>query len=85
MDRRRLSHLRKRILDFTRDARLAEDIGLPSEETEALRKIDTFLCDLKVSFFRPLSSALMRHRKYLAERIFIDRHHRGVDWVSMKM
>jgi cobaltochelatase CobN len=52
MDRRRLRDLRKRILDFTRDARLAEDIGLPSDETEALRKIDTFLCDLKEAQIR---------------------------------
>jgi cobaltochelatase CobN len=52
MDRRRLSHLRKRILDFTRDARLAEDVGLPRDETEALRKIDTFLCDLKEAQIR---------------------------------
>jgi cobaltochelatase CobN len=52
MDRRRLRDLRKRILDFTRDARLAEDIDLPSDETEALRKIDTFLCDLKEAQIR---------------------------------
>lgn len=52
MDRRRLRQLRKRILDFTRDARLAEDIGLPADETEALRKIDTFLCDLKEAQIR---------------------------------
>jgi cobaltochelatase CobN len=52
MDRRRLKDLRKRILDFTRDARLAEDIGLPVDETEALRRIDTFLCDLKEAQIR---------------------------------
>jgi cobaltochelatase CobN len=52
MDRRRLADLRKRILDFTRDARLDRDIGLPPDETEALRKIDTFLCDLKEAQIR---------------------------------
>ncbi len=52
MDRRRLSHLRKRILDFTRDARLDRDIGLPEDETEALAKIDTFLCELKEAQIR---------------------------------
>jgi cobaltochelatase CobN len=52
MDRRRLRDLRKRILDFTRDARLDRDIGLPPDETEALRKIDTFLCDLKEAQIR---------------------------------
>src|SRR5690606_18163375 len=44
--------LRKRILDFTRDARLDRDIGLPDDETEALRKIDTFLCELKEAQIR---------------------------------
>ncbi len=52
MDRRRLKDLRKRILDFTRDARLDRDIGLPADETEALLKIDTFLCDLKEAQIR---------------------------------
>ena len=52
MDRRRLRDLRRRILDFARDARLAEDIGLPPDETAALRKIDTFLCDLKEAQIR---------------------------------
>jgi len=52
MDRRRLKDLRKRILDFTRDARLDRDIGLPADETEALRAIDTFLCDLKEAQIR---------------------------------
>lgn len=52
MDRRRLAGLGKRILDFTRDARLDRDIGLPEDETEALRKIDTFLCDLKEAQIR---------------------------------
>ena len=51
-ERGRLRDLRKRILDFTRDARLDRDIGLPSDETEALRKIDTFLCDLKEAQIR---------------------------------
>ena len=52
MDRRRLAGLRKRILDFTRDSRLDRDIGLPDDETEALKKIDTFLCDLKEAQIR---------------------------------
>ncbi len=52
MDRRRLANLRQRILDFTRDARLDRDIGLPEDETEALIKIDNFLCDLKEAQIR---------------------------------
>ncbi len=52
MDRRRLRDLRRRILDFTRDARLDRDIGLPEDETAALNKIDTFLCDLKEAQIR---------------------------------
>ncbi len=52
MDRRRLRDLRKRILDFTRDARLDRDIGLPADETAALKRIDTFLCDLKEAQIR---------------------------------
>uniref|UniRef100_UPI002FC9B405 cobaltochelatase subunit CobN n=1 Tax=Devosia sp. TaxID=1871048 RepID=UPI002FC9B405 len=52
MDRRRLTDLRRRILDFTRDARLDRDIGLPEDETEALIKIDNFLCDLKEAQIR---------------------------------
>ncbi|WP_172122558.1 cobaltochelatase subunit CobN [Devosia sp. 919] len=52
MDRRRLADLRRRILDFTRDSRLDRDIGLPEDETEALLKIDNFLCDLKEAQIR---------------------------------
>ncbi|MEO6014459.1 MAG: cobaltochelatase subunit CobN [Devosia sp.] len=52
MDRRRLKDLRKRILDFARDARLDRDIGLPGDESEALKRIDTFLCDLKEAQIR---------------------------------
>jgi cobaltochelatase CobN len=52
MDRRRLAGLRQRILDFTRDARLDRDIGLVPDETESLRRIDTFLCDLKEAQIR---------------------------------
>jgi cobalamin biosynthesis Mg chelatase CobN len=52
MDRRRLADLKRRILDFTRDARLDRDIGLPDEETEALIAIDNFLCDLKEAQIR---------------------------------
>jgi cobalamin biosynthesis Mg chelatase CobN len=52
MDRRRLAGLRQRILDFTRDARLDRDIGLGTDDTENLRRIDTFLCDLKEAQIR---------------------------------
>ncbi|WIY54451.1 cobaltochelatase subunit CobN [Devosia sp. YIM 151766] len=52
MDRRRLKDLKQRILDFTRDARLDQDIGLPEDEAEALVKIDNFLCDLKEAQIR---------------------------------
>jgi len=52
MDRRRLADLRRRILDFTRDARLDRDIGLPEDESAALIKIDNFLCDLKEAQIR---------------------------------
>nr|WP_314261907.1 cobaltochelatase subunit CobN [uncultured Devosia sp.] len=52
MDRRRLTDLKRRILDFTRDSRLDRDIGLPEDETEALIKIDNFLCDLKEAQIR---------------------------------
>jgi len=47
MDRRRLAELKKRILDFTRDAALDKDIALPENQDEALGKIDNFLCELK--------------------------------------
>ncbi len=52
MDRRRIAGLRKRILDFARDARLDRDIGLVPDESESLRRIDTFLCDLKEAQIR---------------------------------
>ncbi|MGB3337585.1 MAG: cobaltochelatase subunit CobN [Devosia sp.] len=52
MDRRRLAGLKRRILDFTRDSRLDRDIGLPEDETQALIKIDNFLCDLKEAQIR---------------------------------
>ncbi|HEY9009441.1 MAG TPA: cobaltochelatase subunit CobN [Devosia sp.] len=52
MDRRRLKDLQRRILDFTRDARLDRDIGLGLDDTENLRRIDTFLCDLKEAQIR---------------------------------
>ncbi|WP_055047704.1 cobaltochelatase subunit CobN [Devosia sp. A16] len=52
MDRRRLAGLRRRILDFTRDIRLDRDIGLVADEFETLRRIDTFLCDLKEAQIR---------------------------------
>ena len=52
MDRRRLRDLRRRILDFARDERLDRDIGLVPDETESLKRIDTFLCDLKEAQIR---------------------------------
>ena len=52
MDRRRLRDLQKRILDFTRDSRLDRDIGLGPDDTDNLRRIDTFLCDLKEAQIR---------------------------------
>ena len=52
MDRRRLVALSKRILEFARDARLDRDIALPDNEAEALKTIDTFLCDLKEAQIR---------------------------------
>ncbi|MEQ1770047.1 MAG: cobaltochelatase subunit CobN [Devosia sp.] len=52
MDRRRLAGLRKRILDFTRDARLDRDVDLTSDDAESLKRIDTFLCDLKEAQIR---------------------------------
>jgi len=52
MDRRRLAGLRRRILDFARDARLDRDIGLVPDQAESLRRIDTFLCDLKEAQIR---------------------------------
>jgi cobaltochelatase CobN len=52
MDRRRLANLKRRILDFVSDTRLDRDIGLPDDETQALIKIDNFLCDLKEAQIR---------------------------------
>ena len=52
LDRRRLADLRRRILAFTRDARLDEDIALPTDEGEALKTIDNFLCELKEAQIR---------------------------------
>ncbi|RYE07221.1 MAG: cobaltochelatase subunit CobN [Hyphomicrobiales bacterium] len=52
MDRRRLKDLRKRILDFARDARLDRDIALGSDENAALLRIDNFLCELKEAQIR---------------------------------
>jgi cobaltochelatase CobN len=52
MDRRRLAGLQKRIFELTRDSRLDRDIGLGGEEVEDLRRIDTFLCDLKEAQIR---------------------------------
>ncbi|WP_395815885.1 cobaltochelatase subunit CobN [Devosia sp.] len=52
MDRRRLKDLSRRILDFARDAQLDRDVGLVPDETENLKRIDTFLCDLKEAQIR---------------------------------
>jgi len=52
MDRRRLKDLQRRILDYTRDTRLDRDIGLGADDTDNLRRIDTFLCDLKEAQIR---------------------------------
>jgi cobaltochelatase CobN len=47
MDRRRLSDLKRRILEFARDIRLDRDIALPADDDAALVEIDNFLCELK--------------------------------------
>ncbi|WMT91827.1 cobaltochelatase subunit CobN [Pelagibacterium sp. H642] len=52
MDQRRLDSLKRRILDFSRDARLDADLKLPEDETAALNQIDNFLCELKESQIR---------------------------------
>lgn len=52
MDQRRLDTLKRRILDFTRDARLDADIVLPEDEAQALNQIDNFLCELKEAQIR---------------------------------
>ncbi|AEQ53917.1 cobaltochelatase subunit CobN [Pelagibacterium halotolerans] len=52
MDQRRLESLKRKILDFTRDARLDLDLRLPADETEALNQIDNFLCELKEAQIR---------------------------------
>jgi cobaltochelatase CobN len=52
MDQRRLEGLKRRILDFSRDARLDLDVALPEDETAALNQIDNFLCELKESQIR---------------------------------
>ena len=52
MDNRRLNLLKKRILDFSKDIDLADDISLPKDENEALGEIDNFLCELKEAQIR---------------------------------
>ncbi|HWJ88045.1 MAG TPA: cobaltochelatase subunit CobN [Pelagibacterium sp.] len=52
MDQRRLDSLKRRILEFSRDARLDADLHLPENEDEALSQIDNFLCELKESQIR---------------------------------
>jgi cobaltochelatase CobN len=52
MDRRRLAGLKRQILDFSRDARLDQDIALPADPDAALIEIDNFLCELKEAQIR---------------------------------
>jgi cobaltochelatase CobN len=52
MDRRRLADLSRRILDYARDTRLDRDVALTDNDSENLRRIDTFLCDLKEAQIR---------------------------------
>jgi len=52
LDRRRLADLRRRILAFSRDQRLDQDLALPADESEALKTIDNFLCELKEAQIR---------------------------------
>lgn len=52
MDRRRLASLRKAIFNFARDAKLDKDVALGIDETESLKALDTFLCDLKEAQIR---------------------------------
>ena len=52
MDQRRLDSLKRKILDFSRDARLDADLKLPDDENAALNQIDNFLCELKESQIR---------------------------------
>ena len=52
LDRRRLADLRRRILAFARDTRLDADVALPADETEALKTLDNFLCELKEAQIR---------------------------------
>jgi len=71
MDRRRLADLKRRILDFTRDARLDEDIGLPPDPDAALVEIDNFLCDLKEAQIRDGLHILGRSPDGMMERDLI--------------
>lgn len=71
MDRRRLVDLKRRILDSTRDARLDEDIGLPSDPDAALIEIDNFLCDLKEAQIRDGLHILGRSPGGMMERDLI--------------
>jgi len=68
MDRRRLADLKRRILDFTRDARLDEDIGLPADPDAALIEIDNFLCELKEAQIRDGLHILGRSPRGTLER-----------------
>ncbi|RUT28789.1 cobaltochelatase subunit CobN [Arsenicitalea aurantiaca] len=52
MDRRRLEDLRRRILDFARDAQLDRDVALGADGDAALVALDNFLCELKEAQIR---------------------------------
>jgi cobaltochelatase CobN len=54
LDRRRLAALRARIFDLTRTSRLDEDAGIAGEtdETAALQRLDTWLCEVKEAQIR---------------------------------
>ncbi len=52
MDKRRLIHLKKRILDYTKDINLDKDLALPKDEDLALGEIDNYLCELKEAQIR---------------------------------
>jgi len=53
VDRRRLIHLRQRIFDAARSARIDLDAGIAEDESDAaLQKLDAWLCDLKEAQIR---------------------------------
>lgn len=52
LDRRRLSLLKEKILDLTRHHKLDKDAGFTGEDDADLRRLDTFLCDIKEAQIR---------------------------------